>query len=803
MQPARPLPSGNLSRSDLSLSTLFRVAAGLRPRTGREIFILLFTAVVGAWLLLKPAGGRAFLAVSDSATVLGPIIGACWCFAAWWRSGRRLGSVLFVGLGIFAYAVGDAIWGYYEVILGREGPFPSWADAAYLSSYPLLLTGIMMVPRRRISGTVRSRVVLDGMLAMSALATMSWYFLLGPTVLNGQESPLGKLLGGFYPVGDLLLLFCLLVLMARSGEQGTGRMTALVSCGLIGVVAADTAFGYLTLHGTYPSGCLADLGWVLGYMLIGLGASDIPVSSEYVTRAPEADSVVAGNGGALLWKSMAPYALVPAVGVLLFYARCVPGDDALESGVYTGCTVVIGLLLLRQVLSMLDNSRLQAELHTAYAELVDQNRRLAALATTDAMTGLANHGTFQKRLSAEMERAHGGARASALLLLDIDEFKSLNDGSGHLHGDQVIKIVAELVWTCVGDHGFAARYGGDEFAVLLPEVGHETARAIAEQIRSEVSCYAFPQGPVTASIGVAFTGPDSLTAAEVITHADLALYAAKNSGRNCVVTWDELNDVSGAILARTASRAVALPRDRESDHEGSLTFTADGGDARFLEAVFRGPEAQILLGVLSALDMRDRESEGHSQRVARFALRLAQEVARQRLACLTETELHALALGALLHDIGKIGVPDTILLKNGPLTEEEWEVVRQHPAKGAALLCKFPSLSSALPIVRHHHERWDGQGYPDGLRGREIPLAARIFAFADTLDAMTSDRPYRNKLPYHAVREEVARMSGSQFDPHLVAAFMSVPEHEWQQMRELPLYSHTLDSEGDHLSLAA
>jgi HD-GYP domain-containing protein (c-di-GMP phosphodiesterase class II) len=200
---------------------------------------------------------------------------------------------------------------------------------------------------------------------------------------------------------------------------------------------------------------------------------------------------------------------------------------------------------------------------------------------------------------------------------------------------------------------------------------------------------------------------------------------------------------------------------------------------------------QTLRALGGALDLRDNETAGHSQRVTRYALEIG-----QAMVC-DEEELGEIALGASLHDIGKIGIPDAILLKPGKLNPEETEIMRRHVNISYDLVSQHLFLSHAAQIVLSHHESHDGSGYPQGLIGNEIPLGARIFAVADTLDAMTSDRPYRAALPYRVAREEIKRCSGSQFDPDVVQAFLAIPEEVWNRIRaesDLETYSHRIKS---------
>ncbi|RKH52849.1 HD domain-containing phosphohydrolase [Corallococcus llansteffanensis] len=187
--------------------------------------------------------------------------------------------------------------------------------------------------------------------------------------------------------------------------------------------------------------------------------------------------------------------------------------------------------------------------------------------------------------------------------------------------------------------------------------------------------------------------------------------------------------------------------------------------------------AGLLDGLISALDYRDTETQWHSRRVSLYARRLAQEIG------LTGPALDVVEQGALLHDIGKIGVRDSILLKPGPLTPDEWVEMKQHPEFGYRMLAKMPYLHEAALIVLQHQERWDGKGYPLGLKGEEIVVGARIFCLVDTLDAITSDRPYRKGRPMSVARDEIRRCAGTQFDPALADAFLRLPETEWARIR--------------------
>ena len=199
---------------------------------------------------------------------------------------------------------------------------------------------------------------------------------------------------------------------------------------------------------------------------------------------------------------------------------------------------------------------------------------------------------------------------------------------------------------------------------------------------------------------------------------------------------------------------------------------------RDLEGLVQERTRDLLDGMINALDYRDMETQWHSRRVSLYARRLAEAMG------LSLEECNEVEMGALLHDIGKIGVRDSVLLKPGPLNQEEWEEMREHPAIGFRLLRSIDYLAGASQIVLQHQERWDGKGYPRGLAGKDIVIGARIFSVVDTLDAIRSDRPYRAGRSFPVALEEIRRCSGTQFDPDVVEAFASVPESGWEEIRE-------------------
>jgi diguanylate cyclase (GGDEF)-like protein/putative nucleotidyltransferase with HDIG domain len=455
-----------------------------------------------------------------------------------------------------------------------------------------------------------------------------------------------------------------------------------------------------------------------------------------------------------------------------------------------------------QTLSALNGEliAMQSELESGYYRMEEENRQLEAQATTDPLTGLMNRRALQQHLRVQIALALRQGHPLSLLMIDADHFKRYNDRFGHPAGDQALRGMGEALQHAVRESDLAARYGGEEFVALLPHAGVEEAVIVAERIRAAIQTYAFDHEPITVSIGVATLPVHARNPGQLVQMADMALYRAKLDGRNRVRVAEprasgdttELSDPSDEQEAMEESdRAAGKALPPRTGYIRSFVIGADcfGG----LEGLLQEPAGIILQALLAMMDLRDVETVGHSQRVARYAIRLAEEMMRLTSLSNEESVLpleftpgdrRALAVGALLHDIGKLNVPDHLLRKRGSLTEEEWAVIRRHAVSGVEMISQFSELAAGAPVVRSHHERWDGNGYPDHLQGEAIPLLARIFAVADAFDAMTSDRPYRAAISFAEAAEEIARFSGSQFDPRVVKAFLMVSESEWHRLQQ-------------------
>jgi diguanylate cyclase (GGDEF)-like protein len=354
------------------------------------------------------------------------------------------------------------------------------------------------------------------------------------------------------------------------------------------------------------------------------------------------------------------------------------------------------------------------------------------LALTDPLTGLGNHRHFHERLQRELQKAEESRTILSLCFLDIDNFKRVNDQFGHPAGDRVLSQVAARL----RQGGEAFRLGGDEFAVLLPGADEALALATAQSIVARIAETELGKaGAVTVSAGVATFPQHGRERDALIRLADGALYWAKEHGKN------QVRVARADVAELSAFRRAASGADRV---------------ARFRAAA----------SLARAVDLRDAYTGSHSDRVASLAAGIAQHLG------LPADEVELMRLAGSLHDLGKLAVPEEILRKETELSTAERLVVGRHPQIGYRMLESL-GVDPIADWVLHHHERWDGKGYPDGLAGTRIPLGARIIFVADSFDAMTSDRLYRRAMRREEAIAEIERCAGTQFDPAVVNAFLA------------------------------
>jgi diguanylate cyclase (GGDEF)-like protein len=376
--------------------------------------------------------------------------------------------------------------------------------------------------------------------------------------------------------------------------------------------------------------------------------------------------------------------------------------------------------------------------------------QVEARATHDRLTGIANRETLLTTLTAEVERATRHHKWLSVAFIDLDRFKPVNDTYGHKSGDAVLRQVASLVSDNVRASDLFGRYGGEEFMLILPETSPTEAAVLAEKLRTLVA-----QQPlviagkqtvqVTISAGIAGGLGSQLQVDALVDEADAAMYAAKSLGRDRVYIYRELDENS--VVRRAPISA---------EHRAAAT------------AVGRWANDTAAEALASVLAPQPHHRGRPSDMIASLATGLALQMQ------LPDEEIERIRIASLLHDLGKLAVPSDVLDKPTPLTDGEWQTIGEHPRIGQVILEQASALREAIPVVLHHHERFNGGGYPHGLRGNEIPIGARIVAVADAYHAMVHDRPYKGARSHDDALEELRAHAGTQFDPEVVELFCDI-----------------------------
>jgi diguanylate cyclase (GGDEF)-like protein/putative nucleotidyltransferase with HDIG domain len=550
-------------------------------------------------------------------------------------------------------------------------PLPSVADGLWIACY-LPMTAALVLRIRRAGGG-GGVVVLDVLIAIGALGSISAAFVVDAIIGGGSGPAMALVTSLAYPVCDLVLVALVLRLAAASGWR-LGRATTVLAGCFVTWAVADTLYAFQTVHETYVAGGVLDLGWVGPFVLFGLAAWMRP------------DPVTARESPG--WRALA----VPvgfSVIALVMVVYCATADVTFVPIAFaTGslvCVIARFVLTFRSYLVVLGQTEDEA--------------------MTDALTGLPN----RRALTADLEAAVAGGEDAQLLLFDLNGFKGYNDAFGHPAGDALLQRLGGCLRHAVGTAGTAYRMGGDEFCLLLgPDGSERTVSRACAALCEHGEGFAISVAHGRVAIPTEATNP-----AQALRIADQRMYRDKRSTR--------------------------APAGEQATH--------------------------VLLRVLSE---RHPDVGDHSEGVAELAEAVAREL---DVEADLEREVRA---GAELHDIGKAAIPDAILNKPGPLDEDEWAFMRRHTLIGERIVASADALSSVAKLVRSSHERWDGEGYPDGLAGDAIPLGARIISVCDAFDAMLAERPYSAALDIDDATAELRRSAGRQFDPRVVAAFLSV-----------------------------
>ena len=393
-------------------------------------------------------------------------------------------------------------------------------------------------------------------------------------------------------------------------------------------------------------------------------------------------------------------------------------------------------------------------------------QKLQQQSITDGLTGIKTRRFFWEALSAEWKRASRSGRPFSVVLIDLDKFKEVNDTMGHFEGDLVLARVGRLLEQKSRQSNVVARYGGDEFIILMPETGPEQAQVLAERLRQWIATDpTLSEHHVTGSFGVASFPMHGFSIEDIIRVADAGMYVSKRSGGNQVSAAEEFAEGEEFASQRQQISAY-IEGFLQREHNGpehleeltSMLVKFCGGAEEF-----NVPLLKESIEVLSrAAESRELRTAGHGDLVARYTEILA------RALQLPPEEAADLVYAARIHDVGKIFVPERILNKPGPLTDDEFFLVRMHARVGAEIVAILPHSGMMRHAIEHHHQRFDGSGYPDGAKGEQIPLWARIVALADAYANMLTEQSIAAARTPEQALDELAKMSGTRFDGMLV-----------------------------------
>ena len=500
------------------------------------VTLVMLLAVTGLF-----ATGGVTRSVDDLGELTAAALAATNCgLAAWSCRGRLRIGWLCLSLACLSWAVGETIWTVYELGLDTATPFPSLADLGFLG-FPLGASAALAVFPSGASSSDRRRMTLDGLIAAAAFALISWSTALGAVVSAGGGSSLAIWVSGAYPVSDIALLVLSVLVLSRSRTHRV--VLGCVAAGLAMMAVSDSGFAYLTAQGTYQTGNVVDLGWFLAFSILALS----PLTPAATSSQEQAEPVAVA--GALL-----PY--VPLVAAAGFLGWRSTEGRALGVSQAALIALIVGLILIRQLLTVRDNQRLAAA-------LAERESQLRHQAFHDGLTGLANRALYVDRVAHALELHRRDRRTLAICFLDLDGFKQVNDTFGHAAGDELLRQAAERFRQVLSDADTLARFGGDEFAVLL-EAGPNPLTLAHELLRTLAAPFPIAGRAVAvlASIGVAQVERDAETPSvdDLLTRADVAMYAVKARGKAGVLLHTpglQLADVDDVALGRVFTDALA------------------------------------------------------------------------------------------------------------------------------------------------------------------------------------------------------------------------------------------------------
>lgn len=399
--------------------------------------------------------------------------------------------------------------------------------------------------------------------------------------------------------------------------------------------------------------------------------------------------------------------------------------------------------------------RSDEQMKLLYREIVKSNKQMEQLALRDSQTGLYNHRYLNEVIESEFYRARRYAHPISVIMLDIDYFKSINDVYGHDFGDFVLQQFAKQLKRMVRRYDIVVRYGGEEFIVLSPGTDRVKAVALAQRLLDILKTYNFGDKKhavkLKLSMGVASYPEEPMKKGmDLISTADRVLNKVKREGGNRVYSLPDMSERKGRSEEEPSSNDVKFLKKR-------IEKLTKSGRQNIIESIF---------AFARTIELRDHYTGTHVESTVNYATGIAKGLD------MSPEELENIRQAAVLHDLGKVGISDKILHKKAKLTDKEFKEIQKHPQIAADIIRPIQFMHDIVPLVLYHHERWDGRGYPTGLKGEEIPIGARIIAIADVYQALISNRPYRKALSNKKALQIIREGAGTQFDPRIVATFL-------------------------------
>jgi len=693
----------------------------------KALFWLSYLVFAGVYLSFHfmPISSKVKVAAVDAAYLIPPalaIIGLSLAAIKVERGEKRFW--LYLALANVLFFAGEVFWIYHEVVLNIEPPLPSIADYSFWIGYIFFFLALISMARfSKTKALTKVRYFLDLAVVMISAFIIIFFFILRPIYMMYPATQFfQKAVNLSYPVLDSGIIFGILINLTIYKSSQRKNSKFLIALGLLFYAVGDLAFNYFSIAEIYsPENLLSnilDLSWLFGYFLFFMAAIYRLMKDEE-PKEPKLWQFKAKSDSLSLKDLGIPALILVTIPFLMYMARFQ------SHNVFDYWAFVITATLLSMITAL------------RAAIVIAENKQLFSHSMTDHITGLFNLRFFHEQLPLELDRAKRYSEQLSLAVIDIDDFRQINAVYGHDRGDKILAEVGEAIKATCRSSDTVYRIGEDSYTLIMPQADSVAAFKTATRIQKEVSAVrGLEEKPLSVSIGIAIFPDHAVDKDKLVKKAQGALYWIKFQTKNHILVYNE--EVVKVLDAEEQIKRLE--------------------EKAYLDQVH---------ALAATVDTRDHYTRFHSAHVSSLATTLAKKMG------LSSKNIALIEIAALLHDIGKIGIPDRILKKKGSLTEEQRKVIQEHPQLSKKIL-GATTFKEILPWVLSHHERWDGKGYPQGLKGDEIPIEARILAICDAFDAMNSDRPYRKALPVETALKVIKEESGKQFDPKMTGIFISL-----------------------------